>query len=131
MPGALRMVPYLAVNYINFNFRRHPFNDIRVREAINLAYDRETMTQKVIGLGEPANISVAALDQQAPERRRVVGSAREAAADADDRDGNRGRLGHAIARCAGAPRVAASARFLALTMPEPTDMEHILAHCAE
>lgn len=53
MPGALRMVPYLAVNYVNFNFHRHPFNDIRVREAINLAYDRETMTQKVIGLGEP------------------------------------------------------------------------------
>jgi oligopeptide transport system substrate-binding protein len=53
MPGALRMVPYLAINYANFNFHRPPFDDIRVREAINLAYDRETMTEKVLRLGEP------------------------------------------------------------------------------
>ena len=58
MPDALQMVPYLAVNYINFNFHRYPFGDIRVREAINLAYDRETMTQKVMRLGEPPAYSI-------------------------------------------------------------------------
>jgi oligopeptide transport system substrate-binding protein len=58
MPGALRMVPYLAINYITFNLHHHPFDDVRVREAINLAYDRETMTQKVMRLGEPAAYSI-------------------------------------------------------------------------
>jgi oligopeptide transport system substrate-binding protein len=58
MPGALRMVPYLALNYATFNLRRPPFDDVRVREAINLAYDRETMTNKVLRLGEPPAYSI-------------------------------------------------------------------------
>jgi oligopeptide transport system substrate-binding protein len=58
MPGALRMVPYLAINYATFNLRHPPFDDIRVREAINLAYDRETMTDKVLRLGEPPAYSI-------------------------------------------------------------------------
>jgi oligopeptide transport system substrate-binding protein len=58
MPGALRMVPYLALNYATFNLRRPPFDDIRVREAINLTYDRETMTDKVLRLGEPPAYSI-------------------------------------------------------------------------
>lgn len=53
MKDALQLIPYLSVYYINFNFERAPFRDIRIREALNLALDRETMTQKILRLGEP------------------------------------------------------------------------------
>jgi oligopeptide transport system substrate-binding protein len=58
MKGALQMIPYLSIYYINFNFTRKPFDDIRVREAMNLAFDREALTQKIIRLGEPAAYGV-------------------------------------------------------------------------
>lgn len=53
MPKALQMIPYLSVYYVNFNMTRKPFNDVRVREAMNLAFDREIVTDKIIKLGEP------------------------------------------------------------------------------
>lgn len=50
MPAAVRLGPYLAVAYIAFNLHRKPFDDIRVREAINLAYDRETVVNRILQL---------------------------------------------------------------------------------
>ncbi len=58
MKDALQMIPYLSVYYINLNFNRKPFDDIRVREALNLAFNREAITQKIIRLGEPAAYSI-------------------------------------------------------------------------
>ncbi|MGQ0741265.1 MAG: peptide ABC transporter substrate-binding protein [Alphaproteobacteria bacterium] len=58
MPRALQMQPYHSVYYLNFNIRRKPFQDARVREAFNLAFDRETLTNKIIRLGEPAAYSI-------------------------------------------------------------------------
>ncbi len=52
MPRAIRSVPYLGVDYLAINHSRKPFQDIRLREAIALAYDREVMVYKVRRIGE-------------------------------------------------------------------------------
>lgn len=52
MPEALRIVPYLGVSYISINFKRKPFGDIRVRKALNLAYNREAVVKNILRLGE-------------------------------------------------------------------------------
>ncbi|HEX4532667.1 MAG TPA: peptide ABC transporter substrate-binding protein [Rhizomicrobium sp.] len=52
MPGALRIEPYLGIAYTVMNFQRPPFRDIRLREAINLAMDRENLTRRVRRIGE-------------------------------------------------------------------------------
>lgn len=52
MPDVLEIGPYLGVGYIVLNQMRKPFDDVRVREAMSLAYDRETMAEKIIRLGQ-------------------------------------------------------------------------------
>ncbi len=54
IPASLRLKPYLALSYTLMNLRRAPFGDVRVRHAINLAYDRERVAGQIMGLGEPA-----------------------------------------------------------------------------
>jgi oligopeptide transport system substrate-binding protein len=55
MPETLQIGPYLGIGYIVVNQTRKPFGDLRVREALNLGYDRETVTEKILRLGqEPA-----------------------------------------------------------------------------
>ena len=52
LPQTLRMVPYLGVAYVSINLARPPLSDIRVRRALNLAFDRKAIVQKVLRLGE-------------------------------------------------------------------------------
>jgi oligopeptide transport system substrate-binding protein len=52
MPGALKVTPSLALSYVAINQAR--VADVRVRRALNLAIDREAITQKILKLGEPA-----------------------------------------------------------------------------
>lgn len=52
MPGALRIMPSLALAYLAINMRDPALADIRVRRALNLVYDREAVAQKVMKLGE-------------------------------------------------------------------------------
>ena len=52
MPAAVRSVPYLGVDYIVANFKRKAFQDIRMREALSLAYDREAIVYKIRKVGE-------------------------------------------------------------------------------
>ncbi|HUJ02878.1 MAG TPA: peptide ABC transporter substrate-binding protein [Rhizomicrobium sp.] len=52
MAQDLRMVDYLATNYLIVNCKRPPFDDKRVREAISLAYNREAVVDKIMRLGE-------------------------------------------------------------------------------
>ncbi|MGA7710945.1 MAG: peptide ABC transporter substrate-binding protein [Rhizomicrobium sp.] len=52
LPQSLQVAPYLGVAYLAMNFARRPFQDIRLREAINLAYDREVLTGKIHRVGE-------------------------------------------------------------------------------
>ena len=50
--GALQIHPFLGVTYLAPNFLRKPFDDIRLRRAIALTLDRETLTEKIYKLGE-------------------------------------------------------------------------------
>ena len=52
MPGALKVTPALAISYVAINLER--LKDVRIRRALNLAIDREAITQKILKLGEPA-----------------------------------------------------------------------------
>ncbi len=56
MPGVLKVTPSLAISYVAINLER--LKDERVRRALNLALDREAITQKVLKLGEPAAYSI-------------------------------------------------------------------------
>lgn len=47
MPDALRIEPYLGVYFYRCNVDRPPLNDKRVRKALALAIDRESIVQKV------------------------------------------------------------------------------------
>jgi oligopeptide transport system substrate-binding protein len=44
--------PALITNYYRINCTRKPFNDKRVRKAINLAIDRQQLTRNVLGMGQ-------------------------------------------------------------------------------
>lgn len=45
--------PALTVYMYRLNTTKPPFNDRRVREAVNLAIDRRIITEQVLGLGQP------------------------------------------------------------------------------
>ena len=53
LPNALKVTPSLAVGYLAINLSSPKLKDARVRRALNLAIDRETITQKILKLGEP------------------------------------------------------------------------------
>lgn len=46
------MGPALIVYYYRINTTRKPFDDLRVRKALNLAVDRVQITKEVLGLGQ-------------------------------------------------------------------------------
>jgi len=52
MPGALHIMPSLALAYLAINLRDPALADLRVRRALNLVYDREAVAGKVMKLGE-------------------------------------------------------------------------------
>ncbi len=52
MPASLHILPSLALVYVAINLRDPALKDIRVRRALNLVYDRDAVTQKVLKLGE-------------------------------------------------------------------------------
>ena len=51
MPETLHPMPQLITEIIAINHKRKPFDDIRVREAINLALNREAITGRVLRAG--------------------------------------------------------------------------------
>jgi oligopeptide transport system substrate-binding protein len=54
-PDELRVSPYLAVYFYAFNLTKRPFRDNpKLRQALSMAVDRETLTEQVIGRGEVA-----------------------------------------------------------------------------
>jgi len=52
MPDTLHVTPSLAVAYIAINLSDPVLKDVRVRQALNLAYNREAITDKVLKQGE-------------------------------------------------------------------------------
>ena len=51
----LTVSPYLCTYYYEFNNVKPPFNDAKVRRALALALDRDTVVDKVIGQGQTAS----------------------------------------------------------------------------
>jgi oligopeptide transport system substrate-binding protein len=52
MPDALKIAPTLTIAYLSINLTREPLKDVRVREALNLAVDRETLVDRIIKLND-------------------------------------------------------------------------------
>jgi oligopeptide transport system substrate-binding protein len=52
MAAAYAPVPILVTEYVQVNHTRKPFNDARVREAINLALNREVISQRIRRVGD-------------------------------------------------------------------------------
>jgi oligopeptide transport system substrate-binding protein len=52
MPGELRLAPFLATYYYVYNMSKPPFNDKRVRVALSMLVDRETITDRILRTGD-------------------------------------------------------------------------------
>lgn len=68
----LTVSPMLCTYYYEFNTVKAPFNDARVRRALALALDRDTITDKVIGQGQTAAyqltpVAINGMDNNSPE----------------------------------------------------------------
>ncbi len=58
IPEAIDLQPTLIIEYISVNFDRPELADVRVREALSMALDRETIINQIIRLGNPAAYSM-------------------------------------------------------------------------
>ena len=53
MPETIDPIPQLTVEYVLVNHKRPPFNDVRVRAAINNVLNREVIANKIRRVGDP------------------------------------------------------------------------------
>lgn len=51
-PDVLTIHPFLATEFLRFNLTKPPLDDLRVREALAMAIDRVTLTERVLQGGE-------------------------------------------------------------------------------
>ncbi len=51
LPNAVHIAPYRGSYYFAFNTRRPPFNDVRVRQALSLAVERQWLADRLIATG--------------------------------------------------------------------------------
>ena len=58
IPGQIETVPYLNTDYLAINLAKPMFKDIRLREVLNLAYNREKLVNDIRRLGEPPAYSI-------------------------------------------------------------------------
>jgi oligopeptide transport system substrate-binding protein len=58
LKGEFKITPSLALSYIAINLDDGALKDARVRRALNLVYNREAVTQKVLKLNEPAAFAI-------------------------------------------------------------------------
>lgn len=52
LPHEIQLSPYILSQYAQFNLRKKPFDDVRVRTALSLAINREILAEKVMRAGE-------------------------------------------------------------------------------
>ncbi|MEV3814958.1 peptide ABC transporter substrate-binding protein [Aeromonas salmonicida] len=57
-PEELVNAPMLATYYYVFNTQRKPFDNPKVRKALSLAIDRDTITEKILGQGQLSAFSL-------------------------------------------------------------------------
>ena len=57
-PGQAQVAPYRGAYYFVFNTRRPPFNDRRVRQALNLMVERKAIADRLLAIGNPPAWSV-------------------------------------------------------------------------
>lgn len=78
-PEVLKIDPYLGLYFYRLNVTRRPFDDVRVRRALALAIDRESLIQNVIRGGQqPAYAVSYPGNQDYTPRARLSGSIEEA-----------------------------------------------------
>ena len=58
MPEVLTPIPQLTTEFISVNLKRKPFDDIRVRAALNMAVNREAITDKIRRVGDTPAYSI-------------------------------------------------------------------------
>lgn len=71
-PESLKVTPYLCSYYYGFNTKKPPFDDVRVRQALSYAIDRDAVANFIVGKGEYpaynfAHQKVAGLQVDTPE----------------------------------------------------------------
>jgi len=55
MPQERRVAPFIVTSYIAVNVQEPPFDDIRIRQALAMAIDRDVLAHQIMGIGqEPA-----------------------------------------------------------------------------
>ena len=54
LPNEVHSSPKLCTFFLEYNHTKAPFNDVKIRQAISMALDRETIAEKVLGRGERA-----------------------------------------------------------------------------
>ncbi len=55
MPEERRVAPYIVTSYIAVNVQAPPFDDIRIRQALAMAINRDVIAYQIMGIGqEPA-----------------------------------------------------------------------------
>ncbi|MDC9587785.1 ABC transporter substrate-binding protein [Xenorhabdus sp. XENO-10] len=52
LPDQVHISPKATVYFYEFNNKKPPFNDIRVRQALSLAVDRDIIVDKILGQGQ-------------------------------------------------------------------------------
>ncbi len=58
MADQFHVEPQLGAGWYTINMARKPFNDVRVRMALNLAYDRDTIAYKILPFGNISGYSL-------------------------------------------------------------------------
>jgi oligopeptide transport system substrate-binding protein len=51
----VRLAPFVETMYFSFNITKPPFDDIKVRQALSMALDREVLQNKILKAGYPVN----------------------------------------------------------------------------
>ena len=57
LPDEFHVAPYLSTYFYIFDTTQPPFDDVRLRQALSMAIDRETIVKKVTSVGEIAAYS--------------------------------------------------------------------------